>query len=84
MVRWQNLPDPAYVAGTTFSCALIKDNWKLHLIPSLQFQIIMYFFYMEEQLLAVAHLICDEAKLEKSNIYMKICWEKIQVISEHL
>lgn len=42
------LPDSAYIAGTTFSCALIEDNWELHFIPSLKLQTILHFFYMEE------------------------------------
>lgn len=57
------LPDSAYVAGTTFSRALIEDNRELHLIPGLELQAILHFFYMEEQLLAFTNFICDEAKL---------------------
>lgn len=63
-----SLPDSAYVAGTTFSCALIEDNWELHLIPSLELQAILHFFYMEEQLLALTNFICDEAKLRETKI----------------
>lgn len=57
------LPDSAYVAGTTFSCALIEDDRELHLIPSLELQAVLHFFYMEEQLLALTNFIRDKAKL---------------------
>lgn len=62
-VSHHSLPDSAYVAGTTFSCALIEDNWELHLIPGLELKAILDFFYMKEQLLALTNFICDEAKL---------------------
>lgn len=60
------VPDSAYIAGTTFSCALIEDNWELHLIPSLELQAILHFFYMEEQLLAFTNFIRYEAKLRET------------------
>lgn len=66
------LPDSADIAGTTFSCALVEDNWELHLVPSLKLQAILHFFYMEEQLLALTNFIGDEAKLqERGNIKNK-------------
>jgi len=58
------LPDSAYIASTTFSSALIEDNREFHLIPSLELQAILHFFYMKEQLLAITHFIGDETKLE--------------------
>lgn len=64
-IQPETVPDSAYVAGTTFSCALIKDNWELHLIPSLELQAILDFFYMEEQLLALTNFIRYEAKLRE-------------------
>lgn len=57
-------PDSAYVAGTTFSCALIEDDGELHLVPGLQLQAVLHLFYMEEQLFAIAHFVGYEAKLE--------------------
>ena len=68
------LPDSANIAGTTFSCALIKDDRELHLIPGLELQAILHFFYVEEQFLALTDLICDEAKLgtTKRNVEISI------------
>ena len=58
------LPDSADIAGTTFSCALIKDHGELHLVPGLELQAVLHFFYMEEKLLALTNFISDEAKLQ--------------------
>lgn len=66
VVRLETVPDSAYIAGTTFSCALIEDNWELHLISSLELQAILNFFDVEEQLLALTNFICYEAKLRET------------------
>lgn len=57
------VPDSAHVAGTTFSCALIKDDCKLDLVPSLELQAVLHLFDVEEQPLALTHFVCNEAKL---------------------
>lgn len=67
ILHWllESVPDSAYVAGTKFPCALIEDNCELHFVTSLELQTVLYFFHMEEQFLAFANFICDEAKLQR-------------------
>lgn len=70
-----SVPDSAHVAGTTFSCALIEDDRKLHLVPGLELQAILHLFDVEKQPLALTHFVCDETKLrekKKKYIYIKL------------
>lgn len=62
-----SVPDSAHVAGTTFSCALIEDDCKLHLVPGLELQAVLHLLDMEEQPLALTHFVCNEAKLGGKN-----------------
>lgn len=66
------IPDSAHVTSTTFSSTLIKDDWELHLISRLELNAILHLFYMEEQLFALTHFVCDETKLEATKENFRI------------
>lgn len=68
-----SIPDSAHVAGTTFSCALIENDCKLHLVPGLELQAILHLFDVEEQPLALTHLVRNEAKLGGKTKGMSSC-----------
>lgn len=57
-------PDSAHIAGTALAGALVEDDRELHLVSRLQLQAVLHLLHVEEQLLALAHLVRDETKLQ--------------------